>query len=453
MPGTAPWNPDRRWADPFIALLTLLIVLMLGATFRTRVTRPAPPPDRVQLQGRLADLSLGAAKVLGPMAGGALARADSMPKLVAGLHQGWDRAVLAVHAAEKGDLDLGARLAQDAPGGAGAAFRTAWSWGYRGEGRAPAPAELAAVRQALGAGCAAEFLEARCAARSGGDPKPYERRAEAWLAPRLAMLGALSGGALLLGLGGLAFLVVLAVTTPRPRTLPRFGMSGRAVLIVLLGWFLTHLMAGWVIGLVLAAARPLRPLALPLTYLFHAGLGTAYLCWAEGLSWRQLARKVAPGAHGRAVLQGVLFLALAFAMVMLATLAVSPFLRSAEPPQRELMDMLSRLRGPLTVTLVFLTVAVLAPVFEELLFRGFMLPWLGERMERTLGRRLGWTAAVAVSGLTFAAMHLQPMGLPTLGTLGLVLGLAFFRTGNLLTSIVVHGIWNGGIFLLLRLAA
>jgi len=36
---------------------------------------------------------------------------------------------------------------------------------------------------------------------------------------------------------------------------------------------------------------------------------------------------------------------------------------------------------------------------------------------------------------------------------GMVLGFAFLRTGNLLTAILVHGLWNGGIFILLRLAA
>jgi membrane protease YdiL (CAAX protease family) len=47
-------------------------------------------------------------------------------------------------------------------------------------------------------------------------------------------------------------------------------------------------------------------------------------------------------------------------------------------------------------------------------------------------------------------MHMQPLGLPTLTTLGVVLGFAFLRTGNLGTSILVHGLWNGGVFLLVR---
>jgi membrane protease YdiL (CAAX protease family) len=228
-------------------------------------------------------------------------------------------------------------------------------------------------------------------------------------------------------------------------------MSGRAALIVLLGWFLTHLASGPAIGFAVAVLPFLKPFALPLVYAFHAVLGVGYLCLAEGIDLRTLWARVAPGGTGRALLAGVGFFALAFAMVVAVASLLSPILHGSEAPQRDLMDLLSRLRGPLTVTLLFLTVAVLAPFFEELLFRGFMLPWLGERLEARFGKGAGWTAAVAITGLTFAAMHMQPMGLPTLGTLGVVLGLAFLRTGNLYTAILVHGLWNGGIFILLRL--
>jgi hypothetical protein len=186
-------------------------------------------------------------------------------------------------------------------------------------------------------------------------------------------------------------------------------------------------------------------------YAFHAVLGTTYLCWAEGITFRSLWAKVVPGAHGRALAMGLGFFTLAFLAVVAVSLALGPLLPSNEPPQRELMDLLSHLRGALPVVIMFLTIAVLAPVFEELLFRGFMLPWLGERLAPRLGPRAGWSLAVAISGLAFGAMHMQPLGLPTLTTLGLVLGFSFLRTGNLLTSILVHGLWNGGIFIIMRL--
>jgi hypothetical protein len=167
------------------------------------------------------------------------------------------------------------------------------------------------------------------------------------------------------------------------------------------------------------------------------------------LDLRNLCRRLVPDRHGDALAAGLGFFALAFTAVVAVSLVMSPLLPGGESPQKELLEMLVHLRGAWAVALVFLTVAVLAPAFEELLFRGFLLPWLGER----LGARHGRLLAVAVSGLSFAVMHMQPLGLPTLATLGIVLGFAFLRTGNLATCIMVHGLWNGGVFILMRALA
>jgi membrane protease YdiL (CAAX protease family) len=159
---------------------------------------------------------------------------------------------------------------------------------------------------------------------------------------------------------------------------------------------------------------------------------------------------VAPGRHGAALAGGLGFFALAFAVVLAVAVVLGPILSRGEPPQKELMEFLARFRGTWTLAVLFLTVAVLAPTFEELMFRGFLLPWLGERLEPRLGARQARLAAVGISGLGFGLMHMQPLGLPTLTTLGIVLGLAFVRTGNLVSAIIVHGLWNGGVFLLIR---
>ena len=90
----------------------------------------------------------------------------------------------------------------------------------------------------------------------------------------------------------------------------------------------------------------------------------------------------------------------------------------------------------------FLTVTLLAPCFEELLFRGFLLPVLAQRQRLAL--------ALVLSALLFGAIHLQPAGLPTLSTLGFVMGLAMRHTGSLRTPILIHACWNGSQFLLLR---
>lgn len=447
-----PWNPDRAWADPFIALLLVVVVALANGVLRLSPTRAQAPEVQATLQGRLQDSVLGGIKALearNPLPGLHLPQLSSAA-MAEGPRTGWDQAILAVHAGEARDLEAGARLAQGAPGPAGTVFRQAWTWAYQGTGAAPGPDALRPALAALGDGYAARILEARLLARAGGDPGPLERRARDRAVVRLLALGLTGLGALLAAGAGLAFGLFLALTPGRPAPLPHFGLSGRAVLVVVLGWFLTFLAAGTAVAMLIRPLPGLRPYYLPLVYCLHAALGTAYICKAEGIGLGALWRRVAPGRTGAALAAGLGYFALAFTVVLAVALVLGPVLGRHEPPQRQLFELLASLKGRWAVILVFLTVAGVAPAFEELMFRGFLLPWLGERLQAWNPRR-GWPLAVAITGLGFGAMHLQPLGLPTLTTLGIVLGLAFVRTGNLATTILVHGLWNGGVFLLLRL--
>ena len=446
-----PWSPDHSWADPFIAALLLVIMLLAGSQSRFRRAGPPPPEDQATLQGRLQDVVLGAAKgsALASLKGWSLPAAALAPMATA-RRTGWDQALLAVHAAETGDLGSGSGLIQAAPGPAGAAFRQAWTWCYRGSGAPPSAAAFQPVSKALGGGYAARILEARLLAKAGGDPRPLEAQARAWAMARLATLGALSLAGVLLAITGLGFALYLALNPVRPVPLPHYGLSGRGLLIVLLGWFLTLMAAGPLVATLAGPLPWIRSIYLPLVYSCHALAGTAYLLAAEGIGPATLWRRLAPGRFGAALAAGLGFFALAFAAVLAVSLAMSPLLPGGEPPQKALLELLAHLHGAWAVILLFLTVAVLAPIFEELMFRGFLLPWLGERLQPRLGPKFARLLAIAVTGLSFAAMHLQPLGLPTLTTLGIVLGFAFLRTGNLASAIVVHGLWNGGVFILMR---
>ena len=436
------WNPERRWSYLVIAALTAMILVLLGEHGRQRVQAP---DTRVGLEARLEDLVLAAPKVMGVT----LPKAAASPENVT--PQGWDQALLAVHLAEDGNLDQGLKLTASAPGPTGDAFRQAWAWAYQGLGSAPDPNRRHDLAKALGDGYAARILEVRCQARAGLSAQAQEEAVRQWARPRLVLLGLGCAAAFLLALAGLGFGLHLGVSPAPVRPLPKFRLPGRALAIVLLGWFLTLLVSGPAASLVLAFLPFLRPVALPLTYGFHACLGLTYLCAAEGIDFPTLLRRALPGSMARALGAGLGFFALAFASVMAVAMLLSPVLRHAEPPQKDLLELLGHIRGPLAVTLVFLTLAVVAPVFEELLFRGVLLPWLGARLEPRLGRRRGWLAAVGITAVTFGAMHMQPWGMPTLSTLGFVLGLAYLRTANLGTAILVHGLWNGGVFIIMRL--
>jgi membrane protease YdiL (CAAX protease family) len=98
-----------------------------------------------------------------------------------------------------------------------------------------------------------------------------------------------------------------------------------------------------------------------------------------------------------------------------------------------------------TVLILFGMVAILAPVFEEIMFRGFLLTSLTKFLPR-------W-GAIALSGGMFALAHLTAGDLLPLGILGIALGYIYLRSGNLLSSIFLHSLWNSGSFLALLVLA
>lgn len=92
-----------------------------------------------------------------------------------------------------------------------------------------------------------------------------------------------------------------------------------------------------------------------------------------------------------------------------------------------------------------LCIALLAPVAEELLFRGA----IQQRLFR-LWQRPSW--AIAGSALIFGLAHLNPMQIPFAILMGLALGTVYQQTGSLLFCIVMHIVNNGGAVLLYYLS-
>ncbi len=91
----------------------------------------------------------------------------------------------------------------------------------------------------------------------------------------------------------------------------------------------------------------------------------------------------------------------------------------------------------------FFTAAIAAPLFEEFLFRGFLLP--------SLTRYLPVWVSVQASGLLFAVAHLSLSEILPLYALGCVLGVVYTRSRNLLAPMLVHSLWNSGTLLSLFL--
>ena len=92
---------------------------------------------------------------------------------------------------------------------------------------------------------------------------------------------------------------------------------------------------------------------------------------------------------------------------------------------------------------MIVTVAVAAPLGEELFFRGYALP--------ALAKSWGPVAAVVVTGAMFSALHLNKIGFVGLWEIGIMLALLRLWSGSLWPSILCHAANNalaGAAFLL-----
>lgn len=120
---------------------------------------------------------------------------------------------------------------------------------------------------------------------------------------------------------------------------------------------------------------------------------------------------------------------------------------NGEPPPREVDSLLFLL--PLigtsnvsTACLIGVT-GVLAPLYEETVFRGFLMT--------SFTKWLPTPVAVLLSASAFALAHLTPGEFPQLFMLGTVLGFSYAQTRNLLTPITIHSLWNSGVIILLTI--
>jgi uncharacterized protein len=111
-------------------------------------------------------------------------------------------------------------------------------------------------------------------------------------------------------------------------------------------------------------------------------------------------------------------------------------LRAAGLPngQQDLIADFIQTKSPFVVGGMLLMACVLAPIYEELLFRAALF--------RFVRQKLGRTPALLVSGVAFGALHANWAGFVPLAVLGMLLALAYEATGSIRVPIIAHGLFN-----------
>ena len=108
-----------------------------------------------------------------------------------------------------------------------------------------------------------------------------------------------------------------------------------------------------------------------------------------------------------------------------------------------LLELVLNSRDGAALALLAFTAVVLAPLFEEVIFRGALLPVLADRLG------VGW--GIFFSGLLFALAHISIGELAPLTVLGVGLAMLRISSGRLLPCVLMHALWNGITFINLLL--
>ncbi len=98
------------------------------------------------------------------------------------------------------------------------------------------------------------------------------------------------------------------------------------------------------------------------------------------------------------------------------------------------IHVMERLTSPADIALAIASVCAVAPLVEEIIFRGYVY--------QTVRAWTGPTLAMMLSGLLFGLVHLDPANLLPLAALGAGLAFVYEWSGSLWIPIAIHGLFN-----------
>jgi len=157
-------------------------------------------------------------------------------------------------------------------------------------------------------------------------------------------------------------------------------------------------------------------------------------------------QKNSPFTYYNNIISGIIACLIIYPTVLFVSQILDLFnfaiLNITEPPRQFVIDYLKRTaQFPLSFTLTIITIIIIAPISEEILFRGYLQTWLK--------KIFGTKTAIVTASLIFALFHFtngQGYGNITIvGSLFIValyFGTLFERQKSLISPIIAHMIFN-----------
>ncbi len=210
---------------------------------------------------------------------------------------------------------------------------------------------------------------------------------------------------------------------PFPALLPTIGFI-----------FLYFVLQGLCTAVIIAATQVTsttpEPISIILGLLISAGLQLSLMT----LYLRKDRRTEALGLHnfGRIPLHKASGLAILWiAAAMAFNFVYANYIIPGVDMQADMAKILAAIsRTPQNMAAMFCAIVIVAPVVEELLFRGLL--------QNALTKYLPIWGAIVLSSFLFALVHLQPYAIPGLMSLSIAFGYLYHRTGSLRTNIILH---------------
>ena len=167
----------------------------------------------------------------------------------------------------------------------------------------------------------------------------------------------------------------------------------------------------------------------------NAGIAVAELAYLLPvvliLAWRRVSWKhLGFGRFSWGTLGiGCGLLAAAYMVIILHNLVI--MLLGIDTQGDQIMKIFDSLDSPFWL---FIVGVVLAPLVEEIFFRGFLF--------QGFRQRYGWVTGLLISSAIFAAAHLDPVSFIPTFVLGLVLGYVYHRSNSVWPGITLHFLVN-----------
>lgn len=150
----------------------------------------------------------------------------------------------------------------------------------------------------------------------------------------------------------------------------------------------------------------------------------------QRLAWTEVGLQSFPRTYWKWVLFWILILIIA--SILLVTF-MDLFHIGVENAKTE--SLTTNMTG-FTISIAFVSAAIISPIYEEIFYRGFLYKWI----------RLKWGVGcgIVVSSLIFTIVHI-----PTYNTLpvnfisGIIFAWTYEKTNSILPAILIHGTFNG----------